>query len=95
MPDATRRQEPRCTASQTVNGMTIQITVRLPDEQVRFLDRQVAARETKSRVAAVRSAPRASRRSAEGTCTSRCAGAQYLACRTRCCLTTVATLGVA
>lgn len=57
MPDATRRQEPRCTASHAINGMTIQITVRLHDEQVRFLDRQVAAGETKSRAAGLR-APR-------------------------------------
>jgi Arc/MetJ-type ribon-helix-helix transcriptional regulator len=33
--------------------MTIQITVRLPDEQVRYLDRQVAAGTARSRADAI------------------------------------------
>jgi Arc/MetJ-type ribon-helix-helix transcriptional regulator len=34
-------------------GMTIQITVRLPDEQVRYIDQQVAAGTAKSRADAI------------------------------------------
>jgi Arc/MetJ-type ribon-helix-helix transcriptional regulator len=36
-----------------VNGMTIQITVRLPDEQVQYIDAQVAAGKATSRAAAI------------------------------------------
>jgi Arc/MetJ-type ribon-helix-helix transcriptional regulator len=36
-----------------VDGMTIQITVRLPDEQVHYIDQQVAAGIAKSRADAI------------------------------------------
>ncbi len=42
--------------------MTIQITVRLPDDEVQFLDDQVAAGRATSRAAAVSAAVRRERR---------------------------------
>lgn len=45
-----------------VFGMTTQITVRLPDEEVEFIDRRVAAGQVPSRAAAVAEALRQMRR---------------------------------